>query len=390
MSELPHKLRGKLSKRKDENALRKLEQLEDKIDFSSNDYLGFAKSKALYSRSLKYLEQIKCTQNGSTGSRLLTGNNELFTETEQLLAKHYGSPAALIFNSGYDANMGVFSSILQRGDLVLYDEFVHASIRDGINSSNANHLKFKHNDLDDLRDVLHRFRTRTKRQDNETVYIATESVFSMDGDSPDLQSLVSFCEQEDCYLILDEAHASGLFGENGAGIAEEQGISEKVFARVVTFGKALGAHGAAVLGSEMLKEYLLNFARSLIYTTALSPHTIATIFEAHQLLKSAEGEKAQNTLRSRIDFFHNRLQKYELISSFKPSHSAIQSCVIPGNRHVKKISQQLRSAGYDVRPILSPTVPVGEERLRFCLHSFNTENEIDLVLEQLALSLKTE
>ena len=390
MSELPQKLRGKLSKRKEENALRKLTQLEDKIDFSSNDYLGFAKSKTLYARSLKYLEQKEYIHNGSTGSRLLTGNNELFTETEQLLAKHYGTPAALIFNSGYDANMGIFSSLLQRGDLVLYDEFVHASIRDGISSSNASHLKFKHNDLNDLRDVLHRFRTRNDQHDNGAVYIATESVFSMDGDSPDLQALVSFCEQADCYLILDEAHAGGLFGENGAGKAEMLGLSEKIFARIVTFGKALGTHGAAVLGSGMLKEYLLNFARSLIYTTALSPHTVATIFEAHQLLKAAEGVNARNTLRSRIDFFRARLEYYDLLNAFKPSNSAIQSCVVPGNSQVKKISQTLLNAGYDVRPILSPTVPSGEERLRFCLHSFNTENEIDLVLKQLALSLKTQ
>ena len=171
-------------------------------------------------------------------------------------------------------------------------------------------------------------------------------------------------------------------------MADMLGLNEKIFARIVTFGKALGGHGAAVLGSEMLVEYLVNFARSLIYTTALSPHSVATIYESHQILKADEGKKARNKLRSIIEYFRARLEELGLLNSFKPSLSAIQSCVVPGNSVVKLISRQLFNAGCDVRPILSPTVPGGEERLRFCLHSFNTEKEIDLVLKQLALSLK--
>ena len=387
MDELARKLQSKLSARAAESALRQLKVLGAKTDFSSNDYLGFAKSDSLYRDTIRIFEENRKLLNGSTGSRLLSGNSDLFETTERLLSEFYRSEAALIFNSGYDANLGLLASVPQRGDLILYDEYVHASIRDGIRASNARNLKFKHNDLEDLKKVLADNRNQKTERAADVVYIVTESVFSMDGDSPDLISLTELCKQEDCYLIVDEAHAIGLFGHDGAGLTEELGLTDKIFARIVTFGKALGSHGAAVLGSNLLRDYLVNFARSFIYTTALSPHSICAIFAGHKLMSSTEGVDAREKLRSRIDFFRSKLLELGLLEHFISSDSAIQSCILPGNQTVKSISANLLESEFDVRPILSPTVPAGKERLRFCLHSYNSEEEINSVLVQLALSL---
>lgn len=387
MEDLPRKLEQKLSKRVEEDALRTLSVVEAKIDFTSNDYLGFARNEALYRETLQLVEKNRYFHNGATGSRLLSGNNEVFETTEKMLCDYYNSKAALLFNSGYDANLGLFASVPQRGDLILYDEYVHASIRDGIGGSNARHLKFKHNDLQDLKRILVNHRNKGNNHKDDVVYVVTESVFSMDGDSPDLSSLADLCMEENCCLIVDEAHAVGLFGQRGTGLVEELGLTDKIFARIVTFGKALGSHGAAVLGSVSLRDYLVNFARSFIYTTALSPHSVCAILAGHKLLSSTEGRQARQELRSRIDFFKSKLSENGLKDSFIPSNSAIHSCVLPGNLNVKRASGFLIESDFDVRPILSPTVPAGQERLRLCLHSYNTEDDICSVLEQLALSL---
>ncbi len=363
-------------------------EYHDMIDFSSNDYLGFANDQQLCQDTFSFLQERGLSKNGSTGSRLLSGHNLLFKETEAKIARFHQSEAALIFNSGYDANLGFLSAVPQRDDLILYDEYVHASIRDGIRMSNARHYKFNHNNLEDLETIIKR--NNEKLSPNSTFYVITESVFSMDGDSPDLKRLVEICQREDCLLLVDEAHAVGVFGEKGKGLLHELELQDEVFARIVTFGKALGIHGAAVLGSNGLKDYLVNFARSFIYTTALSPHTIAGIYTAYMKLDSEQGEKAINKLARRISFFKAQIEKYDLLNYFKPSNSAIQSCLVPGNSNVKQIARQLTARSFDVRPILSPTVEKGSERLRFCLHSFNTEEEIESVLILLAKSLMTQ
>ena len=384
MAALPGKLRSKLNERQTEDALRKLCDYQDMIDFTSNDYLGFANDQELYQDTLNLLHQRGIYRNGSTGSRLLSGHTKLFEESEAIIARFHQSQAALIFNSGYDANLGFLSAVPQRDDLILYDELVHASIRDGIGMSKARHYKFRHNNLEDLETIIKRNNKRISP--NSTVYVITESVFSMDGDSPDLVRLVEICQRENCLLFVDEAHAVGVFGERGRGLLNELELQDEVFARIVTFGKALGIHGAAILGSNGLKDYLVNFARSFIYTTALAPHSIAGIYTAYMKLDSEQGENAKSKLAKRITFFKAQIQKYSLTSHFIPSDSAIQSCLVPGNSNVKKIARQLNEKSFDVRPILSPTVERGSERLRFCLHSFNTEEEIEAVLNLLAKS----
>lgn len=385
MAGLPKKLRLKLDKRTTEGTFRQLGGKTGLVDFSSNDYLGFAKSEELFSKTFQELLKQNITQNGATGSRLLTGNHSLYGNLESMLSSFHKSERALVFNSGYDANIGFFGCVPQRGDFVFYDELVHASIRDGLQISHAKSYKFSHNSLADLKDKVETVlsdRSTLDMGDSE-VYVITESVFSMDGDTPDLKELSLFCNKEGYHLVVDEAHAVGVFGKGGAGIISQLGLEKQVFARIITFGKALGVHGAAILGSIELCDYLTNFARSLIYTTALSPHNLVGILSSYSFLES-QGDREQKSLFGNIKYFKNHIGKLKLTDYFIDSDSSIQSCVISTNTKVKSVSNKLKDDGFDVKPILYPTVPEGKERLRFCLHSYNSHEEIGLVLQLLA------
>ena len=375
---LPQNLQHKLNLRKETNALRKLPISSNGIDFSSNDYLGFSKNENIFNATHHYLIDNNIKINGATGSRLISGNHNLYQITETYIAEFHESESALIFNSGYDANVGFFSSVPQRNDIILYDELCHASIRDGIQMSHAKSYKFQHNDYEDLEKLLHKLLTSNAQL--STIFIVTESVFSMDGDSPNMETLVTISEKYKAFLVIDEAHALGVFGEEGEGLVQSQKLQDKVFARIMTFGKGLGCHGAAILGSSDLKEYLVNFARSFIYTTGLSPHAVATILIAYQNLNvSNELQKLNNN----INFFNQQKQLLGIKPLFVYSKSAIHSAIIPGNEKVKQIATQLQDKGFDVKAILSPTVPEGQERLRFCLHSYNSEKEMQEVLQVL-------
>lgn len=384
MKALPQSLLQKLALRAQHNALRQLPSANQWIDFASNDYLGFSKNETLFKATHEYLMQAGIVANGATGSRLLSGNHALYPLTEAFIANFHESPSALLFNSGYDANVGFFSAVPQKGDFILYDELCHASIRDGIQLSNAKAYKFKHNDFEDLERLILKFQA-TESQQPAIIYVVTESVFSMDGDCPNLEELVQVTTKHNCYLVIDEAHALGVFGEKGEGLVQFLGLQEYFFARIVTFGKGLGCHGAVVLGSDALSSYLVNFARSFIYTTGLSPHSVATIGIAYQMLDAKA--TAIGELKERINFFNQEKTRFSLKPLFVRSKSAIQSAIIPGNANVKRIAQQLQDKGFDVKPILSPTVPAGQERLRFCLHSYNTEAQISEVLYCLSLLL---
>jgi 8-amino-7-oxononanoate synthase len=375
---LPKKLQNKLDKRIADNALRHLNEQPHLVDFSSNDYLGFSKSEGIFKAANTLLKQYNSIQNGATGSRLLSGNYNLYAIVEQELCEFHNSEAALIFNSGYDANIGFFSSVPQRGDIILYDEFIHASIRDGITMSNAKAHKFKHNNLEDLEQKCKNINAQHRK--DASIYIVTESVFSMDGDTPDLHLLTMLSKQYNAFLVVDEAHAVGVFGENGEGLIQREKLEHNVFARIITFGKAMGCHGAAIICNKPLQQYLVNFCRPFIYTTALPPHSIATIKAAYQTNKTSN---KRNELRSSIKTFKLALKNQKLNTYFIDSNSAIQCCIISGNANVKAIALALQKQGFDVKPILSPTVPIGKERLRFCLHAYNTHQEISNVLKAL-------
>ncbi|HLK28560.1 MAG TPA: aminotransferase class I/II-fold pyridoxal phosphate-dependent enzyme, partial [Puia sp.] len=246
-------LHKKLNERKEQNAFRQLRLPDHKIDFCSNDYLGIVKNNLIiWNQTENCKLKTENLRHGSTGSRLLTGNYPLIEETEKLIAKFHEAPSGLIFNSGYDANVGLLSCVPQRGDTIIYDYLSHASIRDGIRLSFAESFSFAHNRLDDLEKKL--------KVSKGNVFVVTESVFSMDGDCAPLNEIVSLCEKYNAHLILDEAHATGVVGEKGEGLAQHLGLHEKFFARMHTFGKAVGCHGAIVLGSKTLHDYLINFS----------------------------------------------------------------------------------------------------------------------------------
>ena len=375
----PEKLKQKIEHRKVNNTLRNIGTTQNNIDFSSNDYLGFAISESIFNKTHQLLIDRNILANGATGSRLISGNHNLYPETEFFLAKFHNADKALIFNSGYDANVGFFSSVPQRGDIILYDELIHASIRDGVQLSNAKTYKFKHNDVDELEKLILRHAELVSASHN-AIYVVTESVFSMDGDAPDLVKLSQICEKHKAYFIVDEAHALGVFGEKGVGLVQHLQLETKVFARIVTFGKALGCHGAVILGSEQLIQYLINFSRSFIYTTGLSPHSVATIQVAYQHLEST----IVNQLQHNIQHFKSEVARLKVKELFINSNSSIHCCVISGNQKTKALAKAIQEKGFTVKPIMSPTVPEGKERLRFCLHSYNSSEEITNVLEQLA------
>lgn len=377
----PKKLQDKLQKRIENYSLRSLPQGNEYVDFSSNDYLGLSQDVNVFQRAHEYLVEFDLQQNGATGSRLISGNHELYTQVEDFLSEFHQAEAALIFNSGYDANLGFFASVPQRGDVILYDELAHASIRDGITLSNAKSYKFRHNNIEDLKDHLERVTSSAVEKSFECeVYVVTESVFSMDGDTPDLKAMSNLVDEFHAHLIVDEAHSVGVFGLEGVGLLQQ--LNVPTFTRIITFGKALGCHGAAILGSKALQEYLVNFARSFIYTTGLPPHSLATILLSYQEMIHS---RKQAALRDNIAFFQQELSRLELKDYFIQSDSAIHCCVISGNQKVKSIAKELQDQGFDVKAIVSPTVPEGQERIRFCLHAYNSYQEITDVLTLLRI-----
>ncbi|SEK89498.1 8-amino-7-oxononanoate synthase [Maribacter orientalis] len=382
MNQLPLKLLNNLANRKKEETFRQLNSINGLIDFLSNDYLGFATNETLFSKTFQLLLNESVASNGSGGSRLLSGNHKLYTILEPLLATFYKVNSALVFNSGYDANMGLFSALPQRGDLIFYDEFVHASIREGIRMSNAKSYSFSHNDLHSLKEKVDLNSARNEN-DELVIYVVTESVFSMDGDTPDLKAFSEYTKANGYNLIVDEAHAVGVLGKNGEGLIPALGLENDVFARTVTFGKGFGCHGAAILGSEDLKDYLVNFAKPFIYTTALTPHTLATIITSHTFFKEL-GEEPKLKLKENIEFFKKQISSQKINQLFIPSNTAIQGCIIPGSKKVKLVSKKLIDKGFNVKAILAPTVPEGQERLRICLHSFNSKEEIGLLIKLLS------
>ncbi len=357
----------KIGERRVANAFRSLTMANRKTDFCSNDYLGIVKNK-LIEKSLP-----DNLSHGSTGSRLLSGNYELIEETENHIAGFHEAAAGLIFNSGYDANTGLLSCVPQKGDAIIYDQLSHASIRDGIRLSFASSFSFLHNDIADLEKKL-----AAAIHLHQNIFVVTESVFSMDGDKAPLIEISNLCEKYNAGLIVDEAHATGVIGEKGEGLVQYLGLQKKYFARIHTFGKACGCHGAVVLGSAQLKNYLINFSRQFIYSTSLPPSATAAIAASYKIFPALQNER--DHLKNLIDLFKKSEMKYHVPNSDTP----IQVVIIPGNEEVKKVAASLQENKLDVRAILYPTVPKGKERLRIVFHAFNTKEETEKLIEILS------
>ena len=351
--------------------LRQLTTHRAPIDLFSNDYLGLVTDGILASLMHPMYNDVYTT--GSTGSRLLSGNTVETEALENTIATFHKAEAALLFNSGYDANIGLLSAIASRNTTILSDELCHASLIDGIRLSQCTRkYKFGHNDINELSDQLKKYKKEGP------VLVVVESIYSMDGDMAPLAEMTKLCEEHDAQLIVDEAHATGVIGENGEGAVCTLGLQDKVFARVHTFGKALGCHGAAVVGSALLKQYLVNFARPFIYTTALPGHSVHAVNCAYQHLS---GHSFTNEpLHQLIAYFRNRIGECGN-TGWKDSHTAIQALVVGENERCKQLAAKLQQAGLQVNPILHPTVPLGMERLRVCLHTFNTKEQVDLLVD---------
>jgi 8-amino-7-oxononanoate synthase len=359
-------IQNRLAERQQAGSYRTLKPENNLVDFCSNDYLGFARSVVFKNKIAEEIDKYP-DLNGSTGSRLISGNLAYTEQLEQEIAQQFNAGAGLLLNSGYDANVGLLSSLPQRGDTVITDELIHASIIDGARLSHANRYTFKHNDLDSLEAKLHHAKG--------TCYVVVESVYSMDGDAPPLVEMLNLVEQYDANLIVDEAHAVGLYK---TGIVTQLNLQDRIFARTVTFGKALGCHGAIVLGSDKLRQYLINFARSFIYTTAAPFHQLAAIKTSCELLKRADTEIA--VLGNLITLFKSQVSpSAQLIAS----DSSIQCLLLNSNDKAREAAAYLQENGFDVRPILSPTIPQGSERIRICLHAFNTTEQVNILVNKI-------
>lgn len=339
------------------------------LNLSSNNYLGFADNKEI---TKEFLEQAGCEYSfGSASARLLTGTLPVYSELENLLAKLFNKEKVLIFNSGYHANVGINSSLAGKGDVIFSDKLNHASIIDGMKLSDAKFFRYPHNDMSALEKLLLRERNNFKN-----AVIVTESVFSMDGDIADLAKIVGLKEKFDCLLVVDEAHAFGVFGKTGLGVSETLGITDKIDLIVGTFGKAIGSMGAFVAGNSVLIDYLTNKARSFIFSTALPPISVA-------FTKWIIETKLPTTYEKRMQML--AIGK-KMCSTFTPNPlhqgarelygSHIIPIVIGGNKETVDTCEILYQNGYFTLPIRPPTVPEGTSRLRLSLTTEITEQEI--------------
>lgn len=348
---------------------RGLKQHQASIDFSSNDYLGIARSiefKQQFSERLAH-----STLQGATGSRLLTGNSKSIEELEERIAAFHGSEAALLFPTGYMANFGLLQALAQSGDTIIRDEHCHASTIDPIRSTLATSLKFRHNDLENLERKL----TATHGE----TFVAVEALYSMQGDSPDLSDMLEICQRFGAHLLLDEAHSVGIIGKNGKGMANELGVENDLLARVATYGKAFGYQGGVVLCSQELKRYLVNTCRPFIFSTGMNMHQVLGIATAYDLVEKADAER--EALKTLVQYFIEKRQT--ATGNWLDSNTHIQGLVIGNNEEVLALAEKCAAADLLVLPIRRPSVPKNGEMLRITLHSYNNRAHVDLFFNTL-------
>ncbi|WP_436514740.1 aminotransferase class I/II-fold pyridoxal phosphate-dependent enzyme [Ekhidna sp. To15] len=360
-----------LEERKKQHLLRILPLPPEGIDFCSNDYLGLAQSSKL-ADAIQALASNKSIQNGATGSRLLSGNSTYMESVEQLVADFHKTESALIYSSGYTANLGLISSLATRETTLFCDELIHASLIDGARLGHSKRVRFFHNDPSDLDKKL-------KEYTGQKI-VTVESIYSMDGDICPLKDIVEVCNKNEAQLIVDEAHSMAVRGESGSGLVQEFGLQDQVLARIMTYGKGPGIHGAAVIGPKWLKDYQVNFSRSIIFSTAPAVHQFCAIEAMYQLLPEIENERKK--LQSNISYFVEKRNKTN--SSWLNSHSQIQSLIVPGNENVVELGMKLSESGINALPIRKPSIAEGSERIRFCIHTYNTKEEIDQLFNVLS------
>lgn len=350
-------MKSKLDERLQQGNKRSLQTFEGYVDFLSNDYLSLS--------AIQTPDYVK-TKPGS--SRLIAGTTPLLLELEQKCAEFFDGVSALHFNSGYAANLGVLSCIPQRGNVVIYDERAHASIIDGMRLSLTQRVKFEHNNTEDLKKKL------TQHKES-TCFVVVEGLYSMDGDLAPLKEIDSLCKAFGANLIVDEAHSGGVYGRNGKGYCAKEGIAP--FLRIFTFGKAFGSHGACVVGSQLTIDYLINFSRTFIYTTALDEQTVGrTLY----LLKNIDFQKQQNKLAEVIKKFNQLFPNLDCTSH---ADSPIKILPFSDRKELKSIEMKLHQSKIGVKAIYAPTVPEDKECLRISLHADNTTKEIEYLYSKI-------
>lgn len=345
---------------------------ESFVNLSSNDYLGLAFHKTIqedFYGEMNAENMMNQFGLGSSSSRLLTGNSSLYLELENLLAVEYGKEACLLFNSGYHANIGILPSVMRKGDAIFSDKLNHASIIDGIKLSDADSIRYKHLDYEHLETILEKNRGKYKR-----AIIVTESIFSMDGDVADLKRLVDLKNKYDCLLYVDEAHAVGTRGSKGLGIGEEQACLSDIDFFVGTFGKAFASQGAFLLCTGIMKEYLVNKSRSLIFTTALPPINLYwTMFVFKRIL----GMQAE---RTHLQELSGKLKKsLDVIGYPSISNSNIIPIMLFENKKAELCAKEMQNNGLLVFPVRPPTVPKNTARLRLSLSANLTWKELEMI-----------
>lgn len=339
---------------KSQNRYRQL-QLPMGVDLTSNDYLGMAVHPDLRICAIEALEA--GLDIGAAGSRLLRGHTDAHAQLEEFSARHFNAGKALYFSSGFQANYALLTSLPVRGDVVVYDSLVHASMRDGIAASHAKSFKFAHNDLDALEDVLKKHRDTAK-----TLWVAIESVYSMDGDLAPLAGIYELAEKYDAYIMIDEAHGSGVYGTGGRGCAWEL-IEEYGYDRLITVhtcGKAIGVAGGLVCASVQVIDYLVNRARPFIFSTAPMPLQALLVQKSLEILAGVDGDVRRAKL-------HNLCMQAEIL--FDGHGSQIVPIILGEDVRALRVATALQEQGYDIRAIRPPSVPEGSARLRLSLSS---------------------
>ncbi|KAF4971545.1 hypothetical protein FZEAL_9829 [Fusarium zealandicum] len=371
-SKLEEILTERLAGREARSQLRRLTTLPaDNVDFSSNAYLSLSVVPEIR-RAYHSLVETHASPPaflGSGGSRLLDGNSTLAEALERDIAAFHNAPAGLLFNSGFDANVGLVSCLPQSGDVVVYDELIHASAHDGMKLSRAgDKVSFKHNCVEGeggLDDVLQGF-----AEEKRSVFILAEGVYSMDGDVAPLAEIVACVKQRfprgNAYIIIDEAHSTGLYGKQGRGLVCELGLEADIFVRLHTFGKAMSSSGAIVLCSATTREYLINYARTLIYTTAMPFPCLASIRVSYDFLDSGRADSLLDHLWSLVNHTHGLLLSLSSRQAvISVNQDVPKSPIIPVfTLHPRSLAQFCQQRGFTVRPIVAPTVPKGSERVR--------------------------
>ncbi|SDP76698.1 aminotransferase class I/II-fold pyridoxal phosphate-dependent enzyme [Desulforhopalus singaporensis] len=348
------------------------------LNLTSNDYLGIGSDSELHQRFFSTITRDEIPDTfglGSTSSRLLCGDRRIFHELEHTIARRYGFPACLFYNSGYHANIGILPSLLTRKDLILSDKLNHASIHDGIRLARADCKRFRHCDYEHLEQLL------TKHRGGyENAVIVTESVFSMDGDVADLQRLVRLKEKFDCTLYLDEAHAIGLYGPGALGQAEQQDVLHHIDLLVAPFGKAPGSMGALVLCTKEIRQVLINKSRALIFTTALPPIVASwNLFVFNHMLTL---QKKRDHLNHISTLLRNDLRNHGLKTK---GTTNIVPVVIGDNLLTVTAARRMQELGYYILPVRPPTVPKGSSRFRLSLTADMQENDIRGIAPCLAM-----